>query len=153
LLRYGTDEQRNHYLPRLANGDEIPCFALTAPEAGSDAASIPDMGVVCYGDYKGQRTLGMRVTWNKRYITLAPVATLLGLAFRLQDPDHLLSQKTDIGITLALIPANTPGVKIGRRHFPADQAFQNGPTQGNDVFIPMDWVIGGKDRIGQGWRM
>jgi acyl-CoA dehydrogenase len=153
LLRYGTDEQRKYYLPRLASGEEIPCFALTGPEAGSDAASIPDSGIVCYGDYKGQRTLGMRVTWNKRYITLAPVATLLGLAFRLHDPDHLLGQKDDLGITLALIPVNTAGVKIGRRHFPADQAFQNGPTQGNDVFIPMEWIIGGQDQIGKGWRM
>ena len=153
LHRYGTDEQRHHYLPRLAKGQEIPCFALTAPEAGSDAASIPDRAVVCYGEHKGQRTLGMRVTWNKRYITLAPVATILGLAFRLYDPDHLLGDKDDIGITLALIPTTTPGVKIGRRHFPAGQAFQNGPTEGKDVFIPMDYVIGGQARIGQGWRM
>ena len=153
LLRYGTEEQRNHYLPRLARGDDIPCFALTGPEAGSDAASIPDSGTVCYGDFKGQKTLGVRVTWNKRYITLAPVATILGLAFRLHDPDHLLGTKEDIGITLALIPTETPGVKIGRRHFPAGQAFQNGPTQGTDVFIPMDYIIGGQARVGQGWRM
>ena len=153
LMRYGTDEQRDYYLPRLAKGQEIPCFALTAPEAGSDAASIPDKGVVCYGEHKGKRVLGMRVTWNKRYITLAPVATILGLAFRLYDPDHLLSDKDDIGITLALVPTNTPGVQIGRRHFPAGQAFQNGPTQGRDVFIPMDYIIGGQERVGQGWRM
>jgi acyl-CoA dehydrogenase len=153
LMRYGTTEQRNHYLPRLAKGQEIPCFALTAPEAGSDAASIPDYGVVCYGDYKGNRVLGMKVTWNKRYITLAPVATLLGLAFRLYDPERLLSQDESLGITLALVPTNTPGVEIGRRHFPAGQAFQNGPTQGRDVFIPMDYVIGGKQRVGQGWRI
>jgi acyl-CoA dehydrogenase len=153
LLRYGTDQQRNHYLPRLARGDEIPCFALTAPEAGSDAASIPDHGVVCYADYKGQRTLGMRVTWNKRYITLAPVATILGLAFRLSDPEHLIGDKDDVGITLALIPTDHPGVEIGRRHFPAGQAFQNGPTHGKDVFIPMDWIIGGQKMCGQGWRM
>src|SRR5262245_29261421 len=153
LMRYGTAAQRNHYLPRLAKGQEIPCFALTAPEAGSDAASIPDYGVVCYGEHRGNRVLGMKVTWNKRYITLAPVATILGLAFRLYDPEHLLSDKEDIGITLALVPTNTPGVEIGRRHFPADQPFQNGPTQGRDVFIPMDYIIGGEPRVGQGWRM
>jgi len=153
LMRYGTDEQRNYYLPRLAKGQEIPCFALTAPEAGSDAASIPDSAVVCYGEHMGKRVLGMKVTWNKRYITLAPVATILGLAFRLYDPDHLLSEKDDIGITLALVPTSTPGVQIGRRHFPAGQAFQNGPTQGRDVFIPMDYIVGGQERVGQGWRM
>ncbi len=153
LLRYGTEEQRSYYLPRLAKSEEIPCFALTGPEAGSDAANIPDTGIVCYGDHNGQRTLGMRVSWNKRYITLAPVATLLGLAFHLHDPEHLLGAKEDIGITLALIPVSTPGVKIGRRHFPAQQAFQNGPTQGNDVFIPMEWVIGGQPMVGHGWRM
>ena len=153
LMRYGTDAQRDYYLPRLAKGQEIPCFALTAPEAGSDAASIPDRGIVCYGEHKGQRVLGLRVTWNKRYITLAPVATILGLAFRLFDPDHLIGDKEDIGITLALIPTSTLGVQIGRRHFPADQSFQNGPTQGKDVFIPFDYVIGGQARAGQGWRM
>ena len=153
LMRYGTDAQRDYYLPRLARGQEIPCFALTAPEAGSDAASIPDRGVVCYGEHKGQRVLGMRVTWNKRYITLAPVATILGLAFRLYDPDHLIGDQDDIGITLALVPTNMPGVQIGRRHFPADQSFQNGPTKGQDVFIPMDTIIGGQQRVGQGWRM
>ena len=153
LMRYGTDAQRDYYLPRLARGAEIPCFALTAPEAGSDAASIPDRGIVCYGEHKGQRVLGMRVTWNKRYITLAPVATILGLAFKLYDPDHLIGDHEDIGITLALVPTNTPGVQIGRRHYPADQSFQNGPTQGKDVFIPMDYIIGGQSRVGQGWRM
>ena len=153
LMRYGTEAQRDYYLPRLAAGQEIPCFALTAPEAGSDAASIPDRGVVCYGEHKGNRVLGVKVTWNKRYITLAPVATILGLAFRLYDPDHLIGDKEDIGITLALVPTNTPGVQIGRRHYPADQSFQNGPTSGKDVFIPMDTIIGGKDRVGQGWRM
>jgi len=153
LMRYGTAEQRDYYLPRLAKGQEIPCFALTAPEAGSDAASIPDRGVVCYGEHNGKRTLGIRVTWNKRYITLAPVATILGLAFKLYDPEHLIGEKDDIGITLALIPTDTPGVQIGRRHFPAGQAFQNGPTQGRDVFIPMDYVIGGQPQIGHGWRM
>jgi acyl-CoA dehydrogenase len=154
LLQYGTEEQKNHYLPRLAKGLEIPCFALTGPDAGSDAGSIPDSGVVCYGEFNGDpQVLGMRITWEKRYITLGPVATLLGLAFRLHDPDGLLGSKEDLGITLALIPTNTPGVKIGRRHFPLDAAFQNGPNSGKDVFIPMDWVIGGREGVGCGWRM
>lgn len=153
LLRYGTEAQRNYYLPRLAAGQEVPCFALTAPEAGSDAASIPDRGIVCYGEVNGQKVLGMRLTWDKRYITLAPVATILGLAFRLYDPAHLLGDKEDIGITLALIPASTPGVEIGRRHLPAGQSFQNGPTSGKDVFVPLDTIIGGPPRAGQGWRM
>ena len=154
LLQYGTEEQKNHYLPRLAKGLEIPCFALTGPEAGSDAGSIPDSGIVCYGEFNGdQQVLGMRVTWEKRYITLGPVATLLGLAFRLHDPDGLLGSKDDLGITLALIPTNTPGINIGRRHFPLDAAFQNGPNSGKDVFIPMDWVIGGREGVGCGWRM
>ncbi|WP_232209249.1 acyl-CoA dehydrogenase [Alkalilimnicola ehrlichii MLHE-1] len=153
LLRYGTEAQRNHYLPRLARGEEIPCFALTGPTAGSDAASIPDRGVVCYGDYRGERVLGMRVSWDKRYITLAPVATVLGLAFRLEDPDELLGRGPVPGITVALIPTDHPGVEIGRRHFPAGVAFQNGPTRGRDVFIPLDFIIGGPPRAGQGWRM
>jgi acyl-CoA dehydrogenase len=153
LLRYGTDEQKRHYLPRLAKGKEIPCFALTGPEAGSDASSIPDKGVVTTGIYKGRETLGIRLNWEKRYITLGPVATVLGLAFRLYDPQHLLGGKEDLGITLALIPTDTPGVEIGQRHFPLNQAFQNGPNRGKDVFIPMSWVIGGQDRVGQGWRM
>lgn len=154
LLHYGTEEQKNYYLPRLAKGREIPCFALTGPDAGSDAGSIPDFGIVCHGEFNGdQNVLGMRVTWEKRYITLGPVATLLGLAFRLHDPDGLLGEEKDLGITLALIPTNTPGVNIGRRHFPLDAAFQNGPNSGKDVFIPMDWVIGGRDGVGYGWRM
>lgn len=153
LLRYGTEAQKRHYLPRLASGEEIPCFGLTGPEAGSDAASIPDYGIVCYGEHEGRRTLGMRVTWEKRYITLGPVATVLGLAFRAYDPDHLVGDNDAPGITLALIPTSHPGVEIGRRHFPAGQAFMNGPNSGKDVFIPMDWVIGGQERIGQGWRM
>lgn len=154
LLQYGTEEQKNHYLPRLAKGLEIPCFALTGPDAGSDAGSIPDSGVVCYGQFNGDpQVLGMRITWEKRYITLGPVATLLGLAFRLHDPDGLLGSKEDLGITLALIPTNTPGVNIGRRHFPLDAAFQNGPNSGKDVFVPMDWVIGGREGVGCGWRM
>lgn len=153
LMRYGTDAQRDYYLPRLAKGEEIPCFALTGPEAGSDAASIPDTGIVCYGEHNGERKLGLRVTWEKRYITLGPVATILGLAFRAFDPDHILGETEDLGITLALIPTNTPGVQIGRRHFPAGQAFQNGPNQGKDVFIPMEYLIGGEKQIGKGWRM
>ena len=154
LLHYGTEEQKNYYLPRLAKGIEVPCFALTGPDAGSDAGSIPDFGIVCRGEYNGQSdVLGMRVTWEKRYITLGPVATILGLAFRLRDPDHLLGNEIDLGITLALIPTNTPGVVIGRRHFPLNGAFQNGPNSGNEVFIPMEWIIGGQERVGQGWRM
>jgi acyl-CoA dehydrogenase len=154
LWHYGTEEQKNYYLPRLAKGQEIPCFALTSPEAGSDAGAIPDVGIVCRGEFQGrQDVLGARVTWEKRYITLGPVATLLGLAFKLYDPDQLLGGEVNIGITLALIPTDTPGVNIGRRHFPLNGVFQNGPTSGKDVFIPMEWVIGGQDRIGHGWRM
>src|SRR5688572_25799103 len=153
LLHYGTEAQKDHYLPRLAKGHEIPCFALTNPEAGSDAASIPDYGVVCKGTWQGKETLGMRVTWDKRYITLGPVATLLGLAFRLYDPDHLLSEKSDLGITCALVPTNTPGVNIGRRHMPLNAAFQNGPNSGKDVFMPLDWIIGGPEYAGKGWMM
>jgi len=154
LLHYGTPEQKEKYLRGLAQGREVPCFALTGPFAGSDAGAIPDYGIVCRGEFGGQKdVLGLRVTWEKRYITLAPVATLLGLAFKLYDPDHLLGGATERGITLALIPTNTPGVKVGRRHFPLNSAFQNGPTSGKDVFIPMDYIIGGEERIGQGWRM
>lgn len=154
LLRYGTDAQKNHYLPRLARGDDVPCFALTGPEAGSDASSIPDIGIVCRGEYQGQKeVLGIRLTWEKRYITLGPIATVLGLAFKLYDPEHLLGDKSELGITLALIPTSHPGVNIGRRHFPLNMAFQNGPNWGKDVFIPMDWVIGGRQYVGQGWRM
>ncbi|MBV9362590.1 MAG: acyl-CoA dehydrogenase [Betaproteobacteria bacterium] len=153
LLHYGTDEQKNHYLPRLARGQEIPCFALTSPEAGSDAASIPDYGIVCKGTWQGKEVLGMRVTWDKRYITLGPIATLLGLAFRLYDPEHLIGDKEDLGITCALVPTNTPGVHIGRRHFPLNAVFQNGPNHGKDVFMPLDWIIGGKDYAGKGWMM
>ena len=153
LLQYGTDEQKNHYLPRLADGREIPCFALTGPEAGSDAGAIPDTGIVCKGMHQGKDVLGLRLNWEKRYITLGPVATLLGLAFKAYDPDHLLGDQESLGITCALIPTSTPGVVIGNRHYPLDSAFQNGPNSGKDVFIPMDWVIGGEARIGQGWRM
>jgi acyl-CoA dehydrogenase len=153
LLHYGTDEQKRHYLPRLARGLEIPCFALTSPQAGSDAASIPDWGVVCHGEHDGKRVLGLRVTWDKRYITLGPVATLLGLAFRAYDPDHLVGDREDLGITCALIPTSHPGVNIGRRHMPLNAVFQNGPNSGRDVFIPLDWVIGGAPMLGKGWRM
>ncbi|MFN3711195.1 MAG: acyl-CoA dehydrogenase FadE [Alishewanella aestuarii] len=153
LQHYGTDEQKAYYLPRLAKGIDVPCFALTSPEAGSDAGAIPDFGVVCKGQWNGEEILGMRLTWNKRYITLAPIATVLGLAFKLQDPDKLLGDKEDLGITCALIPANTPGVKIGRRHFPLNVPFQNGPTQGTEVFVPLDYIIGGPKMAGQGWRM
>jgi acyl-CoA dehydrogenase len=153
LLHYGTDEQKNYYLPRLAKGQEIPCFALTSPEAGSDAASIPDFGVVCKGIWQGKEVLGMRLTWDKRYITLGPVATLLGLAFRLYDPEHLLGGHEDLGITCALIPTATQGVNIGRRHLPLNGAFQNGPNWGKDVFVPLDWIIGGREYAGRGWMM
>ena len=153
LVHYGTDAQKRYFLPRLAKGLEIPCFALTSPHAGSDAAAMPDRGIVCMGDHEGRQTLGLRVTWDKRYITLGPVATLLGLAFRALDPDHLLGDKVDLGITCAMIPTNHPGVIIGRRHMPLTAVFQNGPNSGNDVFIPMEWIIGGQPMIGRGWRM
>ncbi|MCG3736136.1 acyl-CoA dehydrogenase [Vibrio cincinnatiensis] len=153
LQHYGTEEQKNYYLPRLAEGKEIPCFALTSPEAGSDAGSIPDFGIVCKGEWEGKEVLGMRLTWNKRYITLAPVATVLGLAFKLQDPDGLLGDTPDIGITCALIPTDLAGVEIGNRHFPLNVPFQNGPTQANDLFVPLDFIIGGAKMAGQGWRM
>ena len=153
LLHYGTDEQKRHYLPRLARGLDIPAFALTNPNAGSDAASIPDVGVVCKGMHEGKEVLGMRVTWDKRYITLGPICTVLGLAFRLHDPDHLLGDKQDLGITCALVPTSTPGVQIGRRHNPLNGVFQNGPNWGKEVFMPLDWIIGGPKMAGQGWRM
>jgi len=153
LQHYGTKEQQDYYLPRLVKGDEIPCFALTSPEAGSDAGAIPDYGIVCHGEFNGEEVLGMRLTWNKRYITLAPVATVLGLAFKLQDPDHLLGEQEDLGITCALIPTDIDGVIAGRRHFPLNVPFQNGPTQGDDVFVPLSFIIGGPEMAGQGWRM
>jgi acyl-CoA dehydrogenase len=154
LLHYGTDQQKKHYLPRLAKGLEMPCFALTSPEAGSDAGGIPDYGIVCRGDWEGRPdVLGISLNWEKRYITLAPVASLLGLAFRLYDPQHLLGSEDDVGITLALIPTRTPGVHIGRRHLPLNQTFMNGPTWGKDVFVPIDFVIGGAGYAGQGWKM
>lgn len=153
LMHYGTSEQKKYYLPRLAKGEEIPCFALTGPEAGSDAGAMSDKGVVCYGEINGEKTLGIRLNFDKRYITLAPVATVIGLAFKLYDPEHLIGTKKDLGITCALIPRNTPGVSIGRRHFPVNSVFQNGPIHGKDVFIPIDWIIGGIKMAGQGWRM
>ncbi len=153
LLHYGTDEQRNHYLPRLARGDDIPCFALTGPLAGSDAGAMPDTGVVCKGEWEGKETLGLRLNWEKRYITLGPVATLLGLAFKAHDPDHLLGDEEDLGISLALIPTDTPGVEIGRRHLPLGAAFMNGPNAGKDVFIPLEFLIGGQEMLGKGWMM
>ena len=153
LMQFGTDEQRDYWLPRLARGEEIPCFGLTSPEAGSDAASMIDSGVVCRGKFEGKETLGIKLNWHKRYITLGPIATVLGLAFKLRDPDHLLGGRDEIGITLALVPTNLPGVSIGRRHLPAMHVFQNGPNWGRDVFIPMDHVIGGAAMVGKGWRM
>ncbi|MCD6038831.1 MAG: fadE 1 [Gammaproteobacteria bacterium] len=153
LLHYGTTEQKEYYLPRLARGEEIPCFALTSPEAGSDAGSITDRGIICYEEYEGKKILGMRLNWTKRYITLAPIATLLGLAFRLYDPENLLGDKVDLGITLCLLPTSHPGVEIGHRHYPLRLAFLNGPTRGQDVFVPLDWIIGGVEKIGQGWKM
>ncbi|WP_334078894.1 acyl-CoA dehydrogenase [Microbulbifer sp. M83] len=153
LMAHGTEEQKDYFLPRLADGRELPCFGLTGVEAGSDAASMTDRGVVCYGEYNGEKTLGMRVNWHKRYITLAPVATILGLAFKLYDPDHLLGDEEELGITVALVPTDTEGVTIGQRHLPAMQAFQNGPNWGKDVFIPMEWIIGGQENVGRGWHM
>ena len=153
LMQYGTDDQKQYYLPRLAAGQEVPCFALTSPEAGSDAGGMPDRGIVCRGQWQGEEVLGLSVTWEKRYITLGPVATLLGLAFKVYDPDGLLGDQEDLGITLALIPTDTEGVEIGRRHFPLNAAFMNGPNSGKDVFIPMDYLIGGQPMIGHGWKM
>lgn len=153
LLHYGTDEQKERYLPGLADGSEIPCFALTSPQAGSDAAALIDSGVVCKGKWQGKTITGIRLNWNKRYITLAPVATVLGLAFKLYDPDHLIGDKEDYGITAALIPTKTEGVVVGRRHNPLSIAFQNGPTSGEDVFVPLDYIIGGPEMAGKGWKM
>ena len=153
LSHYGTQQQKDYWLPRLASGQDIPCFALTGPEAGSDAGGIPDTGIVTLGEFEGKETLGIRLNWEKRYITLAPVATVLGLAFKLQDPDGLLGENKNIGITCALIPTSHAGVEVGNRHLPLEQAFMNGTTRGKDVFIPLDWIIGGKDYAGKGWRM
>ena len=153
LLHYGTEEQKRSYLPRLAAGQEIPCFALTGPEAGSDAAATQSLGIVCRGTFEGREVLGMRLNWRKRYITLGPVSTLIGLAFRLRDPEHLLGETEDLGITCALVPSHLPGIEIGKRHDPMGIPFQNGPNSGRDVFAPIDFIIGGPARVGQGWRM
>jgi acyl-CoA dehydrogenase len=153
LMRFGTKEQQQQWLPRLADGSEIPCFGLTSPEAGSDAASMIDTGIVCKGNFEGREVIGLKLNWHKRYITLGPVATVLGLAFKALDPEHLLGEEEDLGITVALIPTHLPGVDIGRRHLPSMQVFQNGPNWGRDVFVPLDFIIGGKERIGQGWKM
>ncbi|MGE7991967.1 acyl-CoA dehydrogenase [Pseudomonas sp. NPDC089554] len=153
LLHYGTDEQRNHYLPRLARGEDIPCFALTGPLAGSDAGAMPDTGIICKGQWNGEEVLGLRLNWEKRYITLGPVATLLGLAFKAYDPDHLLGDTEELGISLALIPTDTPGVEIGKRHLPLGAAFMNGPNSGKDVFVPLSFLIGGQGMLGKGWMM
>jgi acyl-CoA dehydrogenase len=153
LIHYGTEQQKERWLPALARGEEIPCFALTGPRAGSDAGAIPDTGIICKGEWEGREIIGIRLNWDKRYITLAPVATVVGLAFKLYDPEHLVGEQEELGITAALIPATTPGVEIGRRHLPLNTPFQNGPTQGKDVFVPLDFIIGGIERAGQGWRM
>ena len=153
IEKYGTEHQKHHYLPRLARGEEVPCFSLTGPSSGSDAATMRDIGIVAKGHHEGREVLGIRLSWDKRYITLGPQATLVGLAFRLFDPDGLLGKGEDVGITLALVPAGHPGVNIGRRHLPTGAAFPNGPNWGRDVFVPLDWVIGGERMVGQGWRM
>ena len=153
LMMFGTAGQKDHWLPRLADGREIPAFALTSLEAGSDAASMGDSGIVCWGEHEGEKSLGMRVNWDKRYISLAPICTVLGLAFKLRNPDGLLGGAEDLGITVALVPTDTPGVVTGERHYPGLQAFPNGPTSGADVFIPLERIIGGRDGVGQGWKM
>lgn len=153
LLKYGTEEQKKHYLPRLADGREIPCFGLTGPRAGSDATSLPDTGIVCKGKFKGKEVVGLKLTFDKRWITLAPIATVVGLAFRMFDPDGLLGEEKDLGITCALIPRDTKGLEIGRRHCPIGSPFMNGPIKGKDVFIPMEYLIGGQEMAGEGWRM
>ena len=153
LQHYGTPEQQQHYLPKLATGEEIPCFALTGPEAGSDAGSLPDTGIVCKGKWQGKEIVGLKLTFDKRYITLAPVATVIGLAFKMSDPDGLLGEAKDYGITCALIPKDTKGLEIGNRHFPLNVPFQNGPVRGKDIFVPLDYIIGGEKMAGQGWRM
>lgn len=179
ILHYGSDAQKQYYLPRLAAGEETPCFSLTNPWAGSDAAGMPDVGVACMGEHGGEQVPGFRVNWDKRYITLGPVATLIGLAFKARDPDGLLGgfdgdgggdgdggvggdgesgggdgdDPADLGITCALIPASAPGVSIGNRHLPSGAAFQNGPNRGDEVFVPLEWVIGGPGGVGRGWRM
>lgn len=153
LQEYGTEAQKDYYLPRLARGDEIPCFALTSPVAGSDAGAIPDKGILCRGDWNGEEVLGLRVTWNKRYITLAPVASLIGLAIKVYDPDHLIGDSELIGVTCVMVPRELEGVHAGSRHLPMNTVFMNGPTWGTDVFIPLEQVIGGPEGLGKGWTM
>ena len=153
LVHYGTEAQKDHYLPRLARGEDVPCFALTGPRVGSDAAAIPDTGIVCRGSWQGEQIIGLKLNFSKRYITLVPVATVVGLAFRMYDPEQLLGTQADLGITCALIPRDTAGVEIGLRHFPLNIPFQNGPVRGHDVFVPLDCIIGGPKMAGQGWRM
>ncbi len=150
LLRYGTPEQKAHYLPKLARGEEIPCFALTEPTAGSDAASLTSHGEVFRGK---DGKLYLRLHWKKRYITLGAIATLLGLAFRLHDPENLLGKGQDVGITCVLVPTNTPGVVINQRHDPMGVPFYNSPTEGHDVILPIEQIIGGIEQAGQGWKM
>ncbi|HXH01675.1 MAG TPA: acyl-CoA dehydrogenase family protein, partial [Xanthomonadaceae bacterium] len=153
LMHYGTQVQKDYYLPRLADGREVPCFGLTGPFAGSDATSIPDYGIVAMGEWNGAHVVGIKLTFEKRYITLAPVATVIGLAFRMYDPDGLIGDARDIGITLALLPRDTPGVEVGRRHCPLNSPFQNGPVSGREVFVPLSQLIGGEEYAGHGWRM
>ena len=153
LMHYGTDKQKQRYLPGLASGDEIPCFALTSTEAGSDASALIDSGVICKGQWNNKEIIGIRLNWDKRYITLAPIATVLGLAFKLYDPEHLIGDKDEYGITAALIPTDTAGVTVGRRHYPMQVPFQNGPTSGENVFLPLDCIIGGQKMAGKGWKM
>lgn len=153
ILNYGTTAQKEQYLHKLAKGVEVPCFGLTSPVAGSDASSIIDEGVITRGNFDGKEIIGLRLNWNKRYITLAPIATLIGLAVKVKDPDHLLGSQTDLGITVVLMPTNLPGIEIGKRHYPLNQPFMNGPTRGNNVFVPLDFIIGGQDKIGKGWQM
>jgi len=153
LMHFGTDEQRDYWLPRLADGREIPCFGLTSPHAGSDAAAMTDTGVVEYGTWKGRKVLGIRLNFHKRYITLGPIATVMGLAFKMRDPQKLLGRGEELGITVALLPTDTPGVSHGERHIPLFTFFQNGPLYGKDVFVPLDHILGGEKQIGQGWTM
>ncbi len=153
LLKYGTEEQKNYYLPRLASGEEIPCFGLTSLDAGSDAGAMTDYGLICRGEFEGKTVVGIKLHWSKRYITLAPIATVLGLAFKLYDPEKILGNDTDLGISVCLVPTHLPGIDIGHRHWPLMMTFQNGPTRGQDVFVPLDYLIGGQKMAGQGWRM
>ncbi|TKD47702.1 MAG: acyl-CoA dehydrogenase [Mesorhizobium sp.] len=153
LMHFGTDEQRDYWLPRLANGREIPCFALTSPDAGSDAAAMTDTGIVEYGEWEGEKILGIRLNFHKRYITLGPIATVVGLAFKMYDPENRLGRGAELGITVALLPTSTPGVTHGERHIPQFTHFQNGPLYGKDVFLPLDLILGGEKQIGEGWKM